>query len=136
MNNFEQKGKFFNKFFYPDKSLYIFEATYEVDDINEEEYKTEILENVKLIKKFQPKYYLYDASKPRYQVVAPEMQKWLYENSLKITSEIIEKEAIVINDVLLVQVSVKQVLEEEKAEKVKRKMFTNKEEAIKWLLEK
>ena len=131
----EIKGKFFNKYFYEDKSLYVFEATYEVDDITEEQYKKEILESVELIKKYRPKYFLYDASRPKYQVVHPELQKWLYENSMKITAQIVEKEAVIVNEDILVQHSIKQTLDEDKVGKTARKMFLSKEEAMKWLFE-
>ena len=72
---------------------------------------------------------------PKYQVVHPELQKWLYENSLKITAHIIVKEAVIVNDNILVQHSVKQTLDEDDTNKTERKMFLTKEEALKWFFD-
>lgn len=128
-------SKYFNCFYYSKKSLFIAELTVEADDMSVEEYKKEILLNVELLKKFKPKYYIYDASVIFFNPPGPDVQEWLAKNSFRFTNQFVKKQAIIVSDRLVMLSSANQTLDEDESEKTIRKIFTSRKEAEKWLFE-
>lgn len=128
-------SKYFNCFYYEHRSFFIAELKLEAEEMSPDEYKQEILSNLELLKKYKPKYYIYDASIIFYNPVGPDIQEWLAQNSFRVTNHFIKKEAIIISNSLVMQTSAKQTLEEDESENAIRKVFTSRKEAEKWLFE-
>ncbi len=130
------KSKYANAYYDSSKSLFSVVWKDDKRKMTEKTFKKTLTGYIEKILEIKPKYFLFDAYNVFFPI-SPELQIWMHKNSLEKTSGIIEKEAVLVSDDLIMYLSADQTLSEEKLEKTitKRKIFTDKETAMKWLFE-
>ncbi|MBB6460187.1 STAS/SEC14 domain-containing protein [Flammeovirga kamogawensis] len=104
-------------------------------DMDEELYRSVVLEHLNTTKKYAPTRMLVDTQNAYYNVV-PETQDWINQKFVKIVEEIkLEKMAWIVSEDFFAQVSFDQVMDDaSEASPFQMKHFTNSQEALEWLL--
>jgi len=101
--------------------------------MNEEEFKTEMLQLVKFIEQFQPHKLLIDM-RNFYFIVIPELQEWINTNVNSLLAKMNEtKTAYIVSSDLFASVSVEQTVEESAGKLMTTMFFEGENEARKWL---
>lgn len=105
------------------------------EKMSAEEYKEIMLQYADFVEKYQPKKLLLDTSENKF-IVTPELQEWsnneIFTRSFKAGLTII---AYILPKDIVAQMSEEQLFDEEVSRKKVNRYFSDRQEAIDWLLE-
>ncbi len=106
----------------------------ESGNMSTEEYKSEMLKYVDLVKKYRPDKALIDNFKCGY-AIEPVVQEWVNENFFPpILAVGVKRIAILMPEEIVLQLSLEQVMEESRGLEFETKYFSNEQVAREWLM--
>ncbi len=126
------KSKFQEIKYNEDKKLLIQTWTKESEYLEEENFKSEMLEFRNFFNQNEPDKILIDHRNFKFPVI-PELQDWINKNINSKLSEQKAKTAFIVSSDFFTSVSVEQTINEKSGEQMYSKFFENIEEAEKWL---
>ncbi len=103
------------------------------EDMEDEDYKTDMLQFVELVQIYRPNYHLIKSVDFLYTITI-EMQDWTnYTIFPKLAKAGIQKIAFLVSSEVIAQLSIEQVLEESNATAFQIRYFSSEKNAIAWL---
>jgi len=118
---------------YLDKKSYFKVVRLSSEELDEEDYKTLMLEWREQIEYYKPQIQMVNYLN-YYKAIPPHMQIWINDNLVKPSFEAgLKKVAFIISRDLYVQISVEQTMQEAAGKKFSVKYFDNEIDAEKWL---
>lgn len=114
--------------------LVVFSYTEASNNMNEEEYITDLKKYIDVVKQHKPLRAFGDMRKFAYTIV-PDTQKWINNNLFKVYHEIgFEKAALILGSDIFSEISVEQTIEEDESGKFETRYFDSDSLAKQWLL--
>lgn len=115
-----------------EKSLLQIDWTLNTSEMREQDFKDVLLEILEFIKKERPTWYLANTQDFQFSIV-PEVQDWANEVFIPQIVELgVKKMAVILSSDIFAQVSVQQVLDDDRSE-MQSAYFDKVDEALKWL---
>lgn len=129
------KSEFLDLNFSPEKSLFYFTWLETTSEMDEDDYKTQMLNYLEEVKKYKPVNLLVDDRKMNF-LISITLQEWIGENVFPVSIEFGMKAfAVVMNEDIIQKITVEQsVRENPEPNALKNAFFENIEEAEQWLL--
>lgn len=129
------KSKFLEISFSENKNLLYFTWLDTTVEMNEEDYKSEMLNYLEELKKYAPSILLVDDRQMQF-VISVELQEWIGANIFSVGIEVgLKAFAVVMNEDIITQLSTQLSAEENpEPEILKSAFFDNLEDAEQWLL--
>ncbi len=127
------KSDYYEILFDKEKSMIVHKALPATSDMNEEQFKQEMLLFTEICEKYNPNRDLVDLADMNY-IIQPELQSWVNSEIFPRILEIIQRMALIMPNTFVESVSLQQTMEEELGEKFVRRYFDNKNQAVEWLM--
>jgi hypothetical protein len=134
MKKLKPSFSFMEMFFLEDQKILKIVLLSASSDMNDEDFKTQIIAEKEAVLSCKPLYILADARKYAF-TISPELQEW-HNNLLfpVFRSEKVQKLAIILSDDIFTQVSIEQLIEDAQNPNFVTSYFNTENDALKWLL--
>jgi len=117
------------------KEYNLIESAFTSEEISENNFKKELLSFLEICRKYVPKQTIWDLRDFSF-AITPIIQDWIDENINKVEVELgVKKEAFLMSKNFISQLSIEQSMDEEYGKKLQAKYFSEREDAINWLLQ-